>query len=350
MTAINRRVFVLGAACAGGAIAEGAAAWPVARPRTWYLHAPGPTGAYADGLRRAGLLGRGAGMAIRKALPGAYIEVGPWACAQSQVALAVARGAARARGGAWGVAFSPAGPTGRTRFLPGAENDDEAPDLGPSSALHRRVLYHALMAGADFVYDPAGPACTLASGGSGDLTSYGRVVRDLLAFARDHPDLGEPWTPLAFAVDGEAPREALEAALLPTGAQGDAESAVLPAMVAPETFDLLPATGAVRRKGPYRAVVALRPGGEQRAVEEARRWCPFAPETGAPLQVRHRATDGAWVVAVYNPRGARRADPFGTGCALDPACALRERLTPRFRVRSARALAAWPAGSRVGVR
>jgi len=350
MTAISRREFVVGApsACAMLAGARRAPAPLGASAR--YLHARERTGSFARALRRAGLLGGIAGVAPARGLPGPCIAVGPWGSARAQLAFAEARGAADLRGTPWGVAFSPEGPTGRTCFSEAARADDAGPHLGPSSALHRRVLVHAWMAGAGFVFDAAGPACLFAEPTATALTSYGRAVREFLTFVQRHPDLGQPWTPLALRVEDSAARRDLEAALFPAIPTGDAEAAVLAPAHAPETFDVLPPVATARQSGRYRAVLALRSGDGLRAVEEARRWCPFERETDGPLQVRWRSADATWVVAVHNPRGARRADPLGLGSALDPACVLHERLTPRFRVRSVRAIAAWPGGTRATLR
>jgi hypothetical protein len=67
------------------------------------------------------------------------------------------------------------------------------------------------------------------------------------------------------------------------------------------------------------------------------------------MQVNHRPSDGAWIVALYNPWGAWRGDVNGVGTLFDEGRAIHDILRPTFAARSARAIFAWPRDSSVSL-
>ena len=67
------------------------------------------------------------------------------------------------------------------------------------------------------------------------------------------------------------------------------------------------------------------------------------PRGQTPENLEHRlGFDGAWIVGLYNPRGAWRGDVWKTGSVTNSAFTIKEILKPRFNFRSARLLYQWP--------
>jgi len=316
-------------------------------------------------------------------------EVGPWASAQTQFAIASLRGAAKAAGRPWGVFFAPWGPGGCTSFIPEKDwswncpkkwLDDSkwpvGPEVGPSSALQRRIFFHAYLSGAHTLHEEWGAEGNLTDWDQGTLSSYGRVTRDLLDFQDAHPDVGEPYTPIALVLDPTVPppdpkpwarlKERMfcsgdaERAIASRPAAGREETACYSPCAVPEVFDVVPADAPAEVWRAYRQVMAmgdsraflppgaqLYPAAEQpdRVLAAARELSPFSRLTHMPMQINYRRADGAWVVGLYNPWGAKRGDVYGVGSILDEGCTMRDVLRANFRVKSARVIHAWPAAS-----
>ncbi|MCC6821160.1 MAG: twin-arginine translocation signal domain-containing protein [Verrucomicrobia subdivision 3 bacterium] len=316
-------------------------------------------------------------------------EVGPWASEQSQFAIASLRGAAKAAGKPWGIFFAAWGPKGCTSFIPEADwswncprrilDASEwpvGPELGCSSALQRRIFFHAYLSGAHTLHEEWGAEGNLTDWDQGTLSSYGRVTRDLLDFQEAHPDLGEPYTPIALVLDARIPPpdvrpwDRLLKALYQPGpadianaarpANGQAEVACYPPCVVPELFDIVPSTAPEPLWARYQTVIRAEPGATpaaapfcpeaqlaERLLAAARELSPFRRTSHLILQVNRRRADGAWIIGLYNPWGAVRGDVFGTGSLLDPGCTQRDVLRATFSIKSARELYAWPEASRL---
>ena len=84
-----------------------------------------------------------------------------------------------------------------------------------------------------------------------------------------------------------------------------------------------------------------------RLAAAVERLSPFARSTHLPMQINRRKSDGAWLVGLYNPWGAERGDAYGIGSILDYGCTISDVLRPRFAVKSARAIYAWPDVSKI---
>ncbi|WP_337174297.1 hypothetical protein [Paludisphaera sp.] len=308
-----------------------------------------------------------------------FVEVGPWASARSQFSIAVARGASRAAGRPWGVFFAPWGPEGCTSWVEPSESSwrverralDQSgwpvgPDKGPSSAFQRRTFFHAYLSGAYTLHEEWGAEDNLSDIEAGVLSSYGEVTRDLLDFQDANPDVGEPFTPIALLAEPVIPPNAAEWAAVkeaifapsafdraqatrPTA--NNAEAACYPAMALPEVFDVVPADAPAALLAGYEAVIpASNPDAADRLRAAVARLCPFRRETTLPLQVNRRASDGAWILALHNPWGATRGDVEATGSVLDPECRQRDVIAAATRIRSVRALHAWPEGTAATLR
>jgi hypothetical protein len=321
-------------------------------------------------------------------------EVGPWASTQTQFAVASLRGSAKAAGRPWGVFFAPWGPGGCTSFIPERDwswncpkkwLDDSkwpvSPEVGPSTALQRRIFFHAYLSGAHTLHEEWGAEGNLTNWDEGTLSSYGRVTRDLLDFQDAHPDVGEPYTPLALVLGASIPPpdagpwakvkaalfrdgEAEKAVASRPAARGQ-ELACYPSCAVPEVFDVVPSDAPKEVWSQYKTVInigdgqaSVPPGAEvypvgeppARVLAAAKELSPFARSTHMPMQVNHRTADRAWIVALYNPWGARRGDVCAVGSILDEGCTMRDTLHAKFRVKSAKAIHAWPAGSGVKAR
>ncbi len=303
-------------------------------------------------------------------------EVGPWASQQSQFAIASLRGAARAAGKPWGVFFAPWGPRGCTSFVPESDWSWQCPkkffdalnwpvdaNSGPSTALQRRIFFHTYLSGAWTLHEEWGAEGNLTHWESARLSSNGRVTRDFLDFQEQHPDMGEPYTPLALALDPHMPaRDAeiwanLKAALFQPDATGHAyaarktshslETGCYAPCVIPEVFDIVPADAPHQVWNNYREVIKVGSTkfSPDQVVALARELSPFELKAHLPMQINRRQRDGAWIVGLYNPWGAKRGDVEQIGSILDTGCAVRAVLRPKFRMSAIRVLHGWPGGS-----
>ncbi|MBX7073036.1 MAG: hypothetical protein K1X71_07795 [Pirellulales bacterium] len=328
-------------------------------------------------------------------------EVGPWASHRSQFMVASLRGAAKAAGKPWGVFFAPWGPQGCTSFLPLGESSWQippdtwdksvwpiGPELGPSSALQRRSFFHTYLSGAHTLHEEWGAECNLTNWDSGELSSYGRVTRDLLDFQDQVGDVGEPFTPIALVLDATVvppfaragklqqlipPRaidldwaqvkEALYPPAESAAAKGASELArgevacYAPCPYA-ELFDVTPSDAPEAVWSDYREVIAIgdghAPACAVRGPIDAQiarlkialeKWSPLTRTGDMLLQINRRAADQAWIIGLHNPYGAYRGDVANLGSILEADCAQRETLRMKSPIKSARALHAWPAGS-----
>lgn len=316
-------------------------------------------------------------------------ELGAWASSKSQFAIASLRGAARAAGKPWGIFFAPWGPEGCTAMVP--EKDwswqcpltffegtgwPMGPDRGPSAALQQRLFFHAYLSGAWTLHEEWGAECNLLDWETAQLSSYGYITQALLDFQEKHPDVGEPYTPLALVSNARIPNPdaalwgEIKSALFQNGPEdktcaarknsGIAEADCFAPCVVPEIFDIVPSDAPDSVWKRYREVIQVGAGTSpqgakvfptERQAEEIirslRKLSPFERSTHLPMQINYRKSDGAWIVALHNPWGARRGDVQNLGSVLDEGCAQREILRPKFSMKSAKAIHAWPSGSRL---
>lgn len=314
-------------------------------------------------------------------------EVGPWASTQSQFVIASLRGAAKAAGKPGGVFFAPWGPDGCTCLIPLKDASWQVsekclrdsgfpagPQLGPSSALQRRIFFHAYLSGAHTLHEEWGAEGNLLDWDQGTLSSYGKVTQDLLDFQDAHPDVGQPYTPIALVADAavpppdEAPWSTIWARLFAYAGVdksnaarkggGSREAACYPPCALAELFDVVPSDAPQELWNSYREIIPVgraktASGGKASSPEEVydrlaaavRQWSPFARSTHLPMQINRRKSDGAWIVALYNPWGACRGDVGNTGSVLDEGCAIQDVLRPKSNVKSARVLSSWPSSS-----
>jgi len=68
------------------------------------------------------------------------------------------------------------------------------------------------------------------------------------------------------------------------------------------------------------------------------------------MQISRRESDGAWIVGLYNPWGAKRGDVSNIGSILDQGCTIHDVLRPKFPIANVRSVHAWPTGTGVTVR
>ncbi len=328
-------------------------------------------------------------------------EVGPWASQRSQFMVASLRGAAKAAGRAWGVFFAPWGPEGCTSFIPMEDTSWQVPpdtwdksrwpvgpDLGPSSALQRRIFFHAYLSGAHTLHEEWGAEGNLMSWAGGELSSYGRVTRDLLDFQERVGDVGEPFVPIALVLDATVvppfgtggklqhwfPPRAIDLAwadvkhaIYPQSASAAAkasselsqrEVACYAPSPYPELFDIVPSDAPEGLWSEYREVISIgdghAPACAQRGSIDAQiarlakameRWSPLARSGDMPMQINFRDVDEAWILGLYNPCGAYRGDVANTGSILESLCTQRETIRMKSPVKSVRLLHAWPAST-----
>jgi len=319
------------------------------------------------------------------------VEVGPLASEQSQLAVASLRGAARAAGRPWGIFFAPWGPKGCTCFVPAEQTSWQVPEqalasagypFGPqygcSSALQRRIFFHAYLSGAHTLHEEWGAEGNLLDWDEGKLSSYGHVTRDFLDFQDTHPDVGEPFTPIALVLDAAVPPPAPTAWKTPLASlfqyaeadkanaarkgSGKEEAACYPPCALPELFDVVPSDAPADVWKDYQEIIpvgsALVPPGVKdcpaeevydRLAAAVQKYSPFARSSYLSMQVNRRKSDGAWIVGLYNPWGAVRGDVDNTGSVLNEECAIEDVLRPTFAVQSARVLHAWPRSSKASL-
>ena len=314
-------------------------------------------------------------------------EVGPWASNHTQFAIASLRGAAKAAGKPWGVFFAPWGPQGCTCFIPPAESTWRVPEkmlldsgwpVGPqygcSTAMQRRIFFHAYMAGAHTLHEEWGAEDNLLHWDTGELSSYGRVTRDFLDFQDAFPDVGEPYTPIALVLDASVPPPdetawktiwdplfqygATDTANAERKDSGKAETACYPPCALPELFDVVPSDATAEVWKDYQDIIPIGsaplPSGVKacpaesaygRLTQAVAQRSPLARATHLPMQINRRRSDGAWIVALYNPWGAARGDVDNVGSILNEECAIHDVLRPTSAVKSVRTIHAWPQSS-----
>lgn len=326
-------------------------------------------------------------------------EVGPWASHRSQFMIASLRGAAKAAGQAWGVYFAPWGPEGCTSFLPMEESSWQVPpetwnksvwpigpDKGPSTALQRRIFFHAYLSGTHTLHEEWGAEGNLTNWTDGSLSSYGRVTSDLLDFQDQVGDVGEPFVPIALVLDASVippfglsgnlqrsipPRSIdldwakVKDAIYPQPAAGKTGSDLAQKEVGcyapspyPEIFDVVPSDAPDAIWSSYREVIPVgdghTPAGAQRGpIDEQiakfasamQRWSPLTRSSDMLMQINYRDSDKAWIIGLYNPYGACRGNVADTGSILEEGCTQRETIRMKSPVKSARQLHAWPAGT-----
>ncbi len=303
-------------------------------------------------------------------------EVGPWASQQSQFAIASLRGAARAAGRPWGVFFAPWGPRGCTSFVPESDWSWQCPkkffdalnwpvdaNSGPSTALQRRIFFHTYLSGAWTLHEEWGAEGNLADWEQARLSCNGRVTRDFLDFQEQNPDVGEPYTPLALALDPRMPTRAaeewanLKTALFQPDATGRAlaarktshslEAGCYAPCVVPEVFDIVPADAPHQVWSNYREVVEVGSTNfsPEQVIALAEKLSPFELTAHLPLQINRRQRDGAWILGLYNPWGTKRGDVESVGSMLDDGCTVRAIIRCKSQVQSLEILHGWPDGS-----
>jgi hypothetical protein len=199
------------------------------------------------------------------------------------------------------------------------------------------------------------------------------VTQALLEFQDKYPDVGEPYTPLALVLDARVPTPdaghwmQIKSGLFQNGAEdarcatrknsGIAEADCYAPCVVPEVFDIVPADAPASVWKNYEEIIQVGAGTHLDAkifprekqlaeiIASANRLSPFERSTHLPMQINHRRKDGAWIIGLYNPWGARRGDVANVGSLLDDDCAQREKLRAKFAVKSAKVLHAWPEGT-----
>ncbi len=316
-------------------------------------------------------------------------ELGAWASSKSQFAIASLRGAARAAGKPWGIFYAPWGPEGCTAMVP--EKDwswqcpitffegtgwPMGPDRGPSTALQQRLFFHAYLSGAWTLHEEWGAECNLLDWETAQLSCCGHITQALLDFQEKHPDVGEPYTPLALVLDARIPTsdaplwEEIKTALFQNSPKdkacatrknsGIAEADCYAPCVVPEIFNIVPADAPASVWNQYKETILVGTGApppgakvfppEKQAgeiIRSAQKLSPFERSTHLPMQINYRKHDGAWIVGLHNPWGARRGDVRNLGSILNESCAQREVFQPKFSMKSAKVIHAWPASSRL---
>jgi hypothetical protein len=142
---------------------------------------------------------------------GAQIPLMRW-----QVALT--RGMARAHHALWGTYYEPWGgkPFGCAYYKQDFDNEwgvsgaksawcdgGFTPNSGSSRALQKRVYFHSLLSGAQFLSEEWGNSNVFYDWKDYELTPYGTIKRDFLRFAAQHRELGDVYTPIALVLPSE---------------------------------------------------------------------------------------------------------------------------------------------------
>ncbi len=288
-----------------------------------------------------------------------------------------------------------------SRHIPG-------PEKGPSSAFQRRSFFHAYLSGAHTLHEEWGAEDNLTDWDNGRLSSYGRVTRDLLDFQDAFPDVGRPFTPIALVLDstvippvdfekaasggktrrGRTPDGVVQGwfkprpidvawskmrlAMFSQGSEdaaktsrkgsGGSEVRCYSPCVLPEIFDIVPSDAPDEVWSGYKEVIAVGEGHAPkcaktypvdsqfgRLADAVNRLSPLSRSTHMPMQINFRKSDGAWIVGLYNPWGARRGDVYNVGSILDESFTTRELIRPKFPFKTARAIHAWPGSSALKV-
>lgn len=340
------------------------------------------------------------------------VQAGAFASQYTQFAIASLRGTAQAYGKPWGVFFAPWGSNGGTCMIAPAQNTWHAPkewehpsvvspENGPSSALQRRLFFYTYLSGAHFMHEEWGAECNLLDWEAGTISSYGQVTKALLNFQDRHPDVGEPYAPIALVLNAGVvppaelqhrrlrkwkvmdlyePRDIdLRWASIIEGLYGrsdveilstsrwqtpEIETICLTESRYPEIFEIVPSDapadvwkrykkiyvfdGAEAPAGAIRVNVDKKSGDWRKQVFDALTdESPFEHSGALTVQINYRKRDGAWIVGLYNPHGARRGNVSTTGAILDDACAVTGTLHPKFSMKSARLLYGWPAATAI---
>ena len=307
-------------------------------------------------------------------------EIGPWSSPRrSQFMTASLRGAGLANRKKWGLYFAPWGPDGCTCFIDPEDNSWQvsaeqltnsnwpaSPEKGPSSALQRRIFFHAYIAGAHILYEEWGAECNLLSLNKEELSSYGKVTKEFLDFTIRYPDMGQPFTPIALLLNssqnpplGFEPDVKYPVGIETSSEQNlcwarlvsalynahqilDPEAICFPPSHWPELFDVIPSDTPEDIRGRYEKVFPPEELSEfMIALQELN---PIERISDMPMQINHR-DDDVWFVAIYNPRGASRGDIYGCGTIFDDRYTTRECLRPRFNYNSVKTLYSWPDSS-----
>jgi hypothetical protein len=128
--------------------------------------------------------------------------------------LALTRGMARDAGIRWGTYYEPWGgePFGCCFYKDTPVNEWSwygtedlpfqvyGPTGGSSRLLQKRIYYHSLLSGAQFMSEEWGTSNTFASWSDYSLSAYGQNKRDFLAFAGEHRTLGDVVAPVALVL------------------------------------------------------------------------------------------------------------------------------------------------------
>jgi hypothetical protein len=318
----------------------------------------------------------------------------------ARVHQAAARGAVRQQGrGSFGSYFAPwaNSPDSVTCYTPFTLWYSPAEGLcgdafkwrgngGSSKAFQRRLFWWAYLTGARFLAEEWGPENTFHDWKGFDLTPYGQVVVDFMAFVRS-TGRGRPVTPTAVVVDREL--FCLDCRFLagtatkwlgcePTDHQqamaeffrqlvGHVQSPpnddewVIPASAMPDAFDLVVDDAPTDFLSRYRALayVGQRPDRFRRKLRRCNIRAIFLDEPASdataltqatlacmPLRVEGRVNwlvcrkAGALQVGVFNPVGVTM--DFHAGERSDPSAAAQVTISGCANLRRARLSAAWP--------
>ncbi len=133
--------------------------------------------------------------------------------------VALTRGMARAYGCRWGMYYEPWGGDFISCSYYKRDTVNEwglrvsesvhwkgctfTPNSGSSRELQKRIYYHALFSGADFLSEEHGNANTFYDWHDYELSPYGKVKKDFLDFAADHRELGDVFVPAVIVIPRE---------------------------------------------------------------------------------------------------------------------------------------------------
>ena len=154
---------------------------------------------------------------------------------QMRIAMALARGTAKAKKKKWGVYYEcwrttkedgstmpcfNAEPGNEWNLTQEGHKDDfttHGPNGGSSRLLQKRIFYYALMAGAQFMAEEWGLNCSyLEMHGDFPLSPYGEVKKELIQFARAHRN-AKARIPFAVVLPKEIPFVQLTDGYCPNG-------------------------------------------------------------------------------------------------------------------------------------
>jgi hypothetical protein len=264
---------------------------------------------------------------------------------------------------------------------------------GSSRAFQRRLFWWAYLTGAQYLAEEWGPENTFYDWEGFDLTPYGEVVRDFLRFVNT-VGRGQTVTPAAVVIDRDW--FGLDSSLLagskhqlhfyePTDHQlavaaffralvshrpapaNDCAN-VLPASAMPDAFDILTDDATPEQLARYRVLcyvgehparfrraAAGHPGAsimleepEATAAELTARTCEQLPmQVEGEVQWALNRKGAGWQLVLLNPHGV--TSDFEKGEQSDPRAVVEVEITGAG-VNKARAVSAFPAGSRISSR